>query len=125
MRTKRLLAFVCAAGLLCAFGGSVRAQGGAPGTLPPQPRQHHGLMSRMHGHMPMMHGNIVGNKQSHVYHMPGDRGSLPAEKNRVYFRTEAEAQRAGYHRAGMGMHANGRMSHGAAGHHMGRMTGTH
>ena len=44
-------------------------------------------------------GPIVGNKRSHVYHLPGG-GRLPAEANRVYFQTEAEAQAAGYHKSG-------------------------
>ncbi len=39
-------------------------------------------------------GQIVGNKRSRVYHV-GDDGHLPGEKNRVYFATEAEAQKAG------------------------------
>ena len=43
-------------------------------------------------------GQIIGNKRSHVYHV-GDDGHLPGEKNRVYFATEAEAQKAGYRRS--------------------------
>lgn len=43
-------------------------------------------------------GLIVGNRNSHIYHLSGD-GRLPAEKNRVYFQTEAEAQAAGYRRS--------------------------
>jgi hypothetical protein len=34
-----------------------------------------------------------------VYHV-GTGGRLPAPENRVYFRSEAEARAAGYHRAG-------------------------
>ena len=45
-------------------------------------------------------GNIVGNKNTKVYHLPGDKGAMPAEKNRVYFKTEREAMKAGYHLAG-------------------------
>lgn len=45
-------------------------------------------------------GPIIGNKNSHVYHLQAAVESLPAEKNRVYFQTEAEAQAAGYHKAG-------------------------
>ena len=26
----------------------------------------------------MMSGSIIGNKNTHVFHMPGDRGALPA-----------------------------------------------
>ncbi len=57
----------------------------------------------------MLGGRIVGNKNSHVYHMPGDGGSLPAPQNRVYFSSAAAAQAAGYHAAGGGrgmMHNN-------------------
>lgn len=45
-------------------------------------------------------GPIVGNKNSHAYHLPGASESLPAEKNRIYFQTEAQAQAAGYHKTG-------------------------
>jgi methylphosphotriester-DNA--protein-cysteine methyltransferase len=46
-------------------------------------------------------GSIIGNKNTKVYHLAGDKGNMPAEKNRAYFRTEREAIAAGYHRAGM------------------------
>jgi hypothetical protein len=45
-------------------------------------------------------GQIIGNKRTMAYHLPGDTGQLPAEKNRVYFATEAEAVKAGYHPSG-------------------------
>jgi len=45
-------------------------------------------------------GKYVGNKRTHVYHLPGDTGNMPEMKNRVYFRSEGEARRAGYHLAG-------------------------
>ncbi|MBV9864234.1 MAG: hypothetical protein JO316_02680 [Abitibacteriaceae bacterium] len=45
-------------------------------------------------------GGVVGNKKTHVFHLPGDRGKLPEPQNRVYFRTAAEARAAGYHEAG-------------------------
>ncbi len=63
----------------------------------------------------MMGGPIIGNKNSHVYHMAGDKGSLPAPQNRVYFSSAAAAQAAGYHAAGgsRGMTTNSRsMMHG-------------
>lgn len=44
-------------------------------------------------------GIIIGNKNTLVYHMAGDH-NLPSPKNRVYFRTIAEATAAGYHAAG-------------------------
>ena len=48
----------------------------------------------------MMGGSIIGNKNTHVFHMAGDRSALPAPKNRVYFSSAAAAQAAGYHAAG-------------------------
>ena len=50
-------------------------------------------------------GSIVGNRNTRVYHMPGDRGALPAPQNRVYFRNEHAAMAAGFRRAG-GSHGN-------------------
>lgn len=45
-------------------------------------------------------GKIIGNKKSLIYHLPGgafyDKVSL---ENRVYFNSEAEAQKAGYRKA--------------------------
>lgn len=45
-------------------------------------------------------GQIIGNRHSKVYHLPGQEtyGSV-AERNRVYFDTEDEAVQAGYRRA--------------------------
>ena len=43
------------------------------------------------------HAPFIGNRRSHVVHPPSDNGTLPAEKNRVYFKTLDEAQKAGYH----------------------------
>ena len=54
----------------------------------------------MMGSHSMMGGQIIGNKNSRVFHMPGDRGSMPAPQNRVYFSSVAAAQAAGYHAAG-------------------------
>lgn len=58
----------------------------------------------------MMGGSIIGNKNTHVFHMAGDRGALPAPQNRVYFSSVAAAQAAGYHAAGgsRGMTTTGR-----------------
>ena len=63
----------------------------------------------------MMGGSIVGNKNTHVYHMAGDRGAMPAEQNRVYFRSEREAEAAGFRRAGdsSGSHSRRPMMHGS------------
>lgn len=46
------------------------------------------------------HGPIIGNRRSHVYHLPGDTHPLPSERNRVYFQTEQAAQAAGYRALG-------------------------
>lgn len=45
--------------------------------------------------VPEGEGQIIGNKNSKVYHAP-DCGSLPNEENRVYFASAAEAEDAGY-----------------------------
>lgn len=74
--------------------------------------------SGMGGMMPM-HGGVVGNKNSHVYHLPGDRGALPAAQNRIYFPTAAAAEAAGYHQAGGTRSTMGRpMMHGSPMHGM-------
>ena len=76
-----------------------------PGMMPNRP----GMMGRpgMGGMMPMR-GGVVGNKNSRVYHLPGDRGALPAAQNRIYFPNAAAAEAAGYRRAGG---ARGMMGH--------------
>ncbi len=49
---------------------------------------------------PEQRGRIIGNIRSHIYHLPGQYGhDRVAEKNRVYFRTEEEAEKAGYRKA--------------------------
>lgn len=47
-------------------------------------------------------GEVIGNKKTHVFHVAGDHGSLPAPQNRVVFHSTAEAKAAGYHAAGEG-----------------------
>ena len=75
--------------------------------------------SGMMGGSSMMHGGVVANKNSHVYHLPGDRGALPAPQNRIYFPTAAAAEAAGYHRAGGAHSTMGRpMMHGSTLHGM-------
>jgi endonuclease YncB( thermonuclease family) len=45
-------------------------------------------------------GKIIGNKNSQIYHLSNCPDySKSAEKNRVYFESEAEAQRAGFRKA--------------------------
>lgn len=48
---------------------------------------------------PAADGQIIGNLRSHVYHLPGDT-RLPNVNNRVYFKSEADALAAGYHKPG-------------------------
>src|SRR5262245_21583656 len=53
------------------------------------------------GTTPAAPGTVVGNRNSHVYHKP----SCPSvrrmlEKNRVEFKSAAEAEKAGYRKAG-------------------------
>lgn len=49
---------------------------------------------------PGIRGKIIGNINSHIYHLPGQYGyDKVREKNRVYFSTEAEARKAGFRRA--------------------------
>ena len=100
MNTRRLMV-VAAAALLLGGGGRLLAQPSPPGTTPP-PR--HGILGFRRtrgivGSAVPISGGIIGNKRTHVYHLPGDTGSLPAVKNRVYFHNEAEAAAAGYHAA--------------------------
>ena len=94
--------------LLAALALSGPATAQAPASAPPP--AHHGILGRIF-HRPgqpiasgagvtPISGGIVGNKKSHVYHLPGDKGSLPSAQNRVYFRTEAQAVVAGYHKSG-------------------------
>lgn len=49
---------------------------------------------------PAARGSIIGNINSRIYHLPGqsDYGKV-REKNRIYFRTEEEAQKAGFRKA--------------------------
>lgn len=44
-------------------------------------------------------GQIVGNVNSHIYHVPGQSGYSMSSKNAVYFNTEQDAINAGYRRA--------------------------
>lgn len=44
-------------------------------------------------------GTIIGNSDSKVYHVPGQRGYKINSKNIVYFNTEQDAQKAGYRKA--------------------------
>lgn len=108
MRTRNLTAPIAAAVLALSAVSPVLAQ---TGTTAPPPKK--GILSRLHdkmaAHKPgpktattVGSGKIIGNKNTKVYHLAGDKGMMPAEKNRVYFKTEAQAKAAGYHVAKAG-----------------------
>lgn len=91
------------------YGGTSPNHYGGMTTHPGTMGAHsYGTMGNNHpmmGGRPMgssMGGSIIGNKNSHVYHMAGDRGAMPASQNRVYFSSTAAAEAAGYHMAGGG-----------------------
>ncbi|MDA5388556.1 DNA/RNA non-specific endonuclease [Loigolactobacillus backii] len=44
-------------------------------------------------------GEIIGNLNSHIYHVPGQSGYHMNAANAIYFNTEAEAQAAGYRKS--------------------------
>ncbi len=47
-------------------------------------------------------GKIIGNKNSKIYHTPGSASyNKISEENRVYFNTEADAEKAGYRKTKM------------------------
>ncbi|MEK6742270.1 MAG: thermonuclease family protein [Nitrospirota bacterium] len=49
---------------------------------------------------PVRRGTVIGNSRSRIYHLPGQEGyDKVREKNRIYFPTEEEAQKAGYRKA--------------------------
>ncbi len=100
MKSRIVAAGVVALGILAMIGAGALAQNAPGGTAPmPHGRRHMRGMAPT-GAMPgTMQGQIIGDRKTRVYHLPGDNGQLPKEKNRVYFRTEAEAQAAGYHAA--------------------------
>ena len=123
MMTKKTLSIVTALTALATAGWAQT----------PPPPAHHGILGRIFhrpapsstgrpgfpgmrvpGRLNPISGGIVGNKRTHVYHLPGDRGALPAAQNRVYFHTEGQAMAAGYHRAGA---SHGRPALGMHSHH--------
>jgi len=49
---------------------------------------------------PVRRGKVIGNIRSHIYHLPGQDGyDRVRERNRIYFPTEEEAQKAGFWKA--------------------------
>jgi hypothetical protein len=106
MRGFQVIAMAALAWGLTGIGAWAQTPPPPPNAAPPTapsstPR--HGLFRRhpksVAGSLTPIPGGIVGNKNTHVYHLPGDQGNLPSAKNRVYFHNEAEAQAAGYHAA--------------------------
>ena len=81
MNTRPLIAAVAAA-LLLGGSGRLLAQPSTSGTTPPPPPRH-GILGFRRPHTAVgssvpISGGIVGNKRTHVYHLPGDTGNLPA-----------------------------------------------
>jgi hypothetical protein len=111
MRLKFSLSLIGTVATIATLAGAAIAQGTTTTTTQPAPKHRMGgLLGRMHSAM-RGQGQIVGNKNTKVYHLPGDTGNMPAEKNRVYFRTEREAIAAGYHVAGKRGSGTTRRSH--------------
>jgi len=49
---------------------------------------------------PARRGTVIGNTRSRIYHLPGQVGyDRVREKNRIYFPSEEEAQKAGFRKA--------------------------
>ena len=49
---------------------------------------------------PAQRGAIIGNLRTGIYHLPGQKyHDAVREKNRIYFRTEEDARKAGYRKA--------------------------
>jgi micrococcal nuclease len=49
---------------------------------------------------PSRRGTIIGNLRTGIYHLPGEKFyDQVREKNRIYFRSEEEARKAGYRKA--------------------------
>src|SRR5437879_6025922 len=103
MKCRNLFSLLCATGMLLCFAAGAFAQ--KPATTTPPAGKKPGVIQRMKTKMSSMtgKGNVVGNKNTKVYHLPGDKGQLPDPKNRVYFKTAKEAEAAGYHHAGAKM----------------------
>jgi hypothetical protein len=106
-------------GIYQSNGSAAHPMNGQSGRMPGHSITGHpaitGRHSMMQGGTSAMTGQFIGNKNSHVFHMPGDKGALPAPQNRVYFASAAAAQAAGYHAAGSGrsMTSHKAMSHSA------------
>lgn len=101
--TRKHLVTIAAA--ICVISSSLLSSQAQPGTAT-KPVKKPGLLQRMgigkkdSSKATISTGKIIGNKNSKVYHMPGDKGNMPADKNTIYFKTESAAIAAGYHKAG-------------------------
>jgi hypothetical protein len=101
-----MLIAIAGAALCLAVPGRRAGAAPAASSSTPPPAAHHGLFGFRHKNGAVTKsrapfaGAIIGNKRTHVYHLPGDKGNLPAAQNRVYFHSAAEATAAGYHAAG-------------------------
>ena len=98
MKLRNLVGILTVSCMLLSLAGASLAQ--KPADTTKKPSMMTKMKAMMHRTAPAAKGTIIGNKNSKVYHLPGAGGNLPAEKNRVYFKTEAEAKAAGYHAAG-------------------------
>ncbi len=94
-RALRSMVSILVLPLVCAALAALSAPPTLPQSRPGHQVAHRRQAPNLVTHNPVA-GNIIGNKRTHVYHLPGDNGALPAEKNRIYFATEAQAQAAGY-----------------------------
>jgi metal binding Ada-like protein len=109
MRSYRVIAAAALAWSLTGLAARAQTPPPAPSAPPaaaPSTAPKHGS-SHKHSKGPAgsqtpIPGGIIGNKSTHVYHLPGDKSNMPSEKNRVYFHNEAEARAAGYHAAKKG-----------------------
>jgi len=103
MNTRRLMITAAAALLLIGSGRLLAQPSSTPDATPPAPPRRgfsfHRRPRAAVGSPAPITGGIVGNKRTHVYHLAGDTGNMPAPQNRVYFRSEAEALAAHYHAA--------------------------
>ncbi|MGO8670764.1 MAG: Ada metal-binding domain-containing protein [Capsulimonadaceae bacterium] len=118
---KALIRFAAAVSAAALIAGAAVAQ--SPNTGAPGAANHGrlGILYHRHtdppqagNHASVFDGQIIGNKHTHVYHMPGDKTRLPEPQNRVYFRTEAQAIDAGFRRAKTGaFHGGGKHPHRA------------
>lgn len=86
--------------LLLTAGLALTAAAPTLAQTPPPMAPMHRAMSPKAARETVPIGQIIGNTKTHVFHVAGDHGSLPAPQNRVIFHSTTEAKAAGYHAAG-------------------------